>query len=170
LNPWAGAEQTPTVDTIEFGRDALVDEAAQIWAEATATRDGVDEVPALDISRPVIKRVLSGSDRAFLLVARAGDGTAAGFAAIGPAAGDDVAEVEYLGVRPGQWGRGIGEALLAEARRRLRSAGYARAELSVYSGNQRAVELYERLGWRRRGQPTPHPRTGKAEQRYELTL
>jgi ribosomal protein S18 acetylase RimI-like enzyme len=150
----------------------LLDEAAQIWAEATTTRDGQDHVPALDVSRPVIQGVLDRSPRAFLLLARAGDGTAAGFAAIEPVAGrgDAIAQVSYVGVRPGLWGQGIGEELLLEALRRLKAAGYARVELSVYLDNRKAVALYERLGWRPAGRPAPHRRTGKPEQRYELRL
>jgi ribosomal protein S18 acetylase RimI-like enzyme len=113
----------------------------------------------------------SRSPRAFLLIARSADQTATGFAAVEPAPGrPDVAQVSYLGVRPRQWGQGTGEILLRQARRRLKAAGYASAELSVYTDNQRATALYERLGWQAVGPPTAHPKTGKAEQRYELHL
>jgi ribosomal protein S18 acetylase RimI-like enzyme len=107
----------------------LLDVAAQIWAEATTTRDGHDQIPALDVSRPVIQGVLDRSPLAFLLIARAADGTAAGFAAIEPVAGssETIAQVSYIGVRPGLWGQGIGEELLLEALRRLKAAGYALA-------------------------------------------
>jgi transcriptional regulator with XRE-family HTH domain/tetratricopeptide (TPR) repeat protein len=40
------------------GRTPLIDEAARIWAEATAARDGHAQVPELDVSRPVIQGVL----------------------------------------------------------------------------------------------------------------
>ena len=154
------------------GRGDLVDEAAQIWAEATAARDGSGEVPGLEVSRPVIQEVLDRSARALLLIARSADGTAAGFAVVEPLAGRDkpVVEVSYIGVRPRLWGHGVGERLLQEIRGRLTAAGHARAELSVYADNHRAIALYERLGWRPRGMPTAHPRTRKAEQRYELRL
>jgi ribosomal protein S18 acetylase RimI-like enzyme len=150
----------------------LLDMAAQIWAEATTTRDGRDEMPALDVSRPVIQGVLDRSPRAFLLIARAADGTAAGFAAIEPVAesSETTAQVSYIGVRPQLWGQGIGETLLLETLRRLKAAGYTRVELSVYPDNRKAVALYERLGWRPVGRPAPHPRTGKPEQRYELRV
>jgi ribosomal protein S18 acetylase RimI-like enzyme len=147
----------------------LLDAAAQIWAEATTTRDGHDEMPALDVARPVIQGVLDRSPRAFLLIARAADGTAAGFAAVEPVA-ESVAQVSYIGVRPQLWGQGIGETLLLETLQRLKAAGYACVELSVYLDNRKAVALYERLGWRPVGRPAPHPRTGKREQRYELHL
>jgi ribosomal protein S18 acetylase RimI-like enzyme len=162
------------VDVLDSaGRDPLLlDMAAQIWAEATSTRDGQANVPALDVSRPVIQGVLDRSPRAFLLIARAADGTAAGFAAIEPAAdgSETRAQVSYIGVRPQLWGQGIGETLLLETLRRLKAAGYACVELSVYLDNRKAVALYERLGWRPVGRPAPHPRTGKPEQRYELPL
>jgi len=83
------------VDVIDAaGRDPLSDDAAQIWAEATAARDGHDEVAGLDVSRPVIQGVLDRSSRALLLIARSADGTA-GFAAVEPLAGsgDAVAQV-----------------------------------------------------------------------------
>jgi ribosomal protein S18 acetylase RimI-like enzyme len=172
------------VDVIDApGRDHLIDDAAQIWAEATAARDGDDEVPGLDVSRPVIQSVLDRSSRALLLIARSADGTAAGFAVIEPLGGrnEAVAEVSYVGVRPRLWGQGVGERLLLEGQgvgerllleigQRLKTAGYASVELSVYVDNRRATALYERVGWLPTGGPGAHPRTGKPEQRYELRL
>jgi ribosomal protein S18 acetylase RimI-like enzyme len=129
-------------------------------------------MPALDVSRAVIQGVLDRSPQAFLLIAWAADGTAAGFAAIEPVAesSETIAQVNYIGVRPQLWGQGIGETLLLETLRRLKAAGYIRVELSVYLDNRKAVALYERLGWRPVGRPAPHPRTGKPEQRYELRV
>jgi ribosomal protein S18 acetylase RimI-like enzyme len=154
------------------GRAPLIDEAAQIWAEATAARDGRDEVPGLEDSRPVIQSVLDRSEQSLLLIARSADGTAAGFVAIEPVANrsEPTGEVAYFGVRPRCWGLGVGETLLLETRRRLKAAGYAAVELSVYVDNHRATALYERVGWRAFGQPTPHQRTRKPEQRYALRL
>jgi ribosomal protein S18 acetylase RimI-like enzyme len=154
------------------GRAPLIDEAAQIWAEATAARDGRDEVPGLEDSRPVIQAVLDRSEQSLLLIARSADGTAAGFAAIEPVPerNESTAEVSYLGVSPQCWGQGVGEALLLDTCRRLRAAGYAAIELFVYVDNHRATALYERVGWRAFGQPTAHQRTGKPEQRYALRL
>jgi ribosomal protein S18 acetylase RimI-like enzyme len=170
------ARQTRPVELIEVtGREALVDEAAQTWAEATAARDG-GRVPSLDLARPVIQAVLDRSPRSFLLVLRSPDGTPAGaragFAAVEPVPGavERAAEVSFLGVRPAAWGHGVGEALLRAVERRLMADGYTSAQLLVYTSNQRATDLYERLGWRPLGLPAPHPRTGKPEQRYELPL
>jgi len=149
---------------------ADIDVAAQIWAEATAARDGAENVADLSASRPVIETVLARSPESFVLIARtAATCVSAGFVAVGPS-GEGRAQVSYLGVRPGSWGHGVGELLLREVQARLAATGYWTAELSVYVDNTRAVALYERLGWRTYGAPTPHPRTGKPEQRYELQL
>jgi len=80
------------------------------------------------------------------------------------------AEVRYVGVRPAMWGRGVGEQLLTDLRSRLKSADFSSAQLLVYTDNPRALALYERPGWRARGEPSLHPHTGKPEQRYELEL
>jgi ribosomal protein S18 acetylase RimI-like enzyme len=161
------------VDVIEATRNSGdVDDAARIWAEATAARDGDDSVAGLDVARPVIQRVLDRSPGSFLLIARSGEGDATGFAAIEPlkSTGKTVAQVSYLGVRPQAWGQGIAERLLLDLRSRLKAAGFTHAELFVYVENVRAARLYERTGWLPRGAPTPHPRTLKPEQRYELCL
>jgi len=154
-----------------------LEEAAQIWAEATAFRDGESEIAGLSDSLPIIEAVLDRSQKAFVLLARADTGDAAGFAAVEPITAESTtepigtrAEVAYFGVRPSMWGRGVGRLLLRQVQSRLTSAGYTHAELSVYAANVRAVTLYERLGWQPVGEPTRHRRTGKLEQRYELVL
>jgi ribosomal protein S18 acetylase RimI-like enzyme len=161
------------VDVIEARAGSpQVDEVAQIWAEATAARDGDEDVADLEVSRPLIAGVLDRSPRALLLIARTGEGTAAGFAAVEPlgSADESAAEIRYLGVRPRMWGHGVGEALLRALPERLREAGFGRAVLSVYADNSRATALYERLGWQLSGAATPHRLTGKPERHYELRL
>jgi ribosomal protein S18 acetylase RimI-like enzyme len=166
------------VDVVEARRGSReLDETAQIWAEATAFRDGESDVAGLTDSLPIIEAVLDRSPQAFVLLARADSGGAAGFAAVEPTTAESAtgptgtrAELSYFGVRPSMWGRGVGRLLLREVQSRLTSAGYTHAELSVYVANVRAVTLYERLGWQPVGAPTPHRRTGKPEQRYELVL
>lgn len=173
LEPPPNGGQTLFVGLVEATRNGDdVTDAAQIWAETTAARDGDDKVPGLDVARPVIQGVLDRSPRSFLLIARSADGTATGFAATEPlrSVNETGAQLSYLGVRPHLWGQGIAERLLLELRSRLKAAGFTRAELAVYVENVRATALYERLGWRACGAPTPHPRTRKPEQRYELRL
>jgi ribosomal protein S18 acetylase RimI-like enzyme len=113
------------VDVFETFADRNIDDAAQIWAEATAARDGDIEVPGLQLSRPVIEQVLNRSPRSRLLIARSRDGVAMGFAATEPHLGDDesVAQLRYLGVRPSAWGQRVGETLLRELEVVLRASG-----------------------------------------------
>lgn len=161
------------MDVVEASRGSReLEDAAQIWAEATAFRDGEREIADLADSLPILEAVLDRSPQAFVLLAQAEGGVAAGFAAVEPAAGTSGtrAEVSFLGVRPSMWGRGVAQLLLSQVESRLANAGYTHAELSVYVTNARAVTLYERFGWKPVGAPTPHRRTSKPEQRYELAL
>lgn len=146
-----------------------VDDAAMVWAQATAARDGDADVATLDLSRPVIRAVLDSSPRSALLVALDAAEHVVGFAAVAPAPGDGtVAEIYYLGVRPDRWGHGVGRQLLQALPARLTAAGFAHAQLAVYTDNARAVALYEGLGWGLNGAPAPHARTGRLEQQYLL--
>lgn len=144
-----------------------LDTAAQIWAEATAARDGNDDVAPLELSRPVIQHLLdlSGS---FLLVAEV-SGTVAGFATAAPA-GAGVAGLHYLAVGPRFAGAGVGKTLLGALPGELTLRGFTEAALKVYVDNFRAVRLYETAGWRPRGAPSVHPRSGRLEQEYRLKL
>ncbi|MET9232673.1 GNAT family N-acetyltransferase [Lentzea sp. NPDC003310] len=140
-----------------------VDDAASIWAHAVAKRDGYDEVPTLGEARPGVESALA-KEPSVLLIAREG-GRAVGFLAGGPQ-GTDTAYVNYVGVHPDAWGRGVGEALLRALPGALAENGYGRAELLVFVDNVQGVRLYERLGWIKVGDPVPHPRHGRLEQRY----
>jgi ribosomal protein S18 acetylase RimI-like enzyme len=150
---------------------AHVDAVADIWARATAARDGDQEAAGLQESRPVIESVLGSSPRAVLVIALEGE-KELGFAAVTPLDGEhaSTAEVRYLGVEPDAWGRGVGRALMAALPGELRALGFERARLSVYTDNERAVDLYVRAGWRPDGPFSVHPRTGKTEQGYQLDL
>jgi 2-oxoisovalerate dehydrogenase E1 component alpha subunit len=73
---------------VESALGQFVDDAAQIWAEATAKRDNDPEIAPLALSRPVIDAVLSSSVRSRLLVAVDTTGHVVGFTAVGPSAGE----------------------------------------------------------------------------------
>lgn len=45
------------------------------------------------------------------------------------------------------WGLGIGRALMDACIECARSAGYVQLELTVVSGNERAISMYERVGF-----------------------
>ncbi|PSJ58514.1 GNAT family N-acetyltransferase [Pseudaminobacter soli (ex Li et al. 2025)] len=153
------------------GTGTHVDAAAQIWAEATAKRDGDADVAPLELARPIIQRVLEGSPHAFLLIVLAGE-TAAAFAAIAPwgEVEDREAEIHYLGVAPAFWGHGAGGFLLEGAAREMQLRGFVRARLSVYADNPAALRLYEGAGWRVHGEGKIHPHSGRLEREYRLTL
>lgn len=56
-----------------------------------------------------------------------------------------------LGVLRSHWGRGVGAQLLGEAIAWARTTGIARLELGVMTDNERAVRLYEKVGFRVEG-------------------
>lgn len=87
-----------------------------------------------------------------LLVAE-GDGTFAGFLSV---EGSLVPRLRHcghlaLGVLRSWWGRGVATGLITEALRWAPTAGISRLELSVMTTNERAIALYERLGFRFEG-------------------
>ncbi|MGI5501895.1 N-acetyltransferase family protein [Lentzea sp. CA-135723] len=152
---------------IKHGGPDDVDAAALIWAHAVARRDGYDEVPTLAEARPGVENALIG-ERSFLLLALE-SGRAVGFVAGGPQETDGRAFLNYVGVHPDAWGRGVGEALLRALPDTLIKNGYETVELLVFVDNVRGVLLYERLGWIKVGDPVPHPRHGRLEQRYAFS-
>ena len=66
-----------------------------------------------------------------------------GFAALGPARGEDAVtgELYAIYVHPGRWRHGLGRALLAHATQQLSALGYANAILWVLESNVRARTL-----------------------------
>jgi ribosomal protein S18 acetylase RimI-like enzyme len=74
----------------------------------------------------------------------------AGFATFGGSRDEDargLGEVYALYVDPDRHHGGVGRQLMAEARRRLREAGFDDAILWVLDGNDRARRFYEGEGW-----------------------
>jgi ribosomal protein S18 acetylase RimI-like enzyme len=71
----------------------------------------------------------------------------AGYALLGRA--DDVGYVQRLAIRPDAQGRGLGPALLGDGLRWLRARGARSAYVNTQVENARALELYERAGFRR---------------------
>ena len=57
-------------------------------------------------------------------------------------------EVEQVYVSAAHRGRGVSDALLAEAERQVHANGHGEAWLAVAAGNTRARAFYERQGWR----------------------
>lgn len=149
------------------GGPGHVDAAALIWAHAVTARDGYDEVPSLEEARPGIENALANEPSLLLLAFEGGE--AVGFLAGGPQE-TDTAYINYVGVHPDWWGKGVGEALLRALPAALTASGYKHAQLLVYVDNPRGVRLYERLGWTKIGEPAPYPGNGRLEQRYVFSV
>jgi ribosomal protein S18 acetylase RimI-like enzyme len=166
--------QAPPIRVEVDGSRQHLEDAARIWAEATAVRDRESEIAPLALSREVIRAALDGSPRSLLLVALDESECALGFVAAvpRPASGGDAKPVEltHVGVDPAVWGGGVGSTLLRSTADALRAEGFSRAFLEVYEDNERAVGLYERLGWRPTGAVHPHPRSGRALRDFTLEL
>ena len=64
---------------------------------------------------------------------------------------ETVGEIMAIFVRPEEWGLGIGQALMREAMARLRDGGWVEVVLWVIRRNYRAVDFFERLGFRMDG-------------------
>lgn len=154
------------MEIIEGGPEH-VDAAALIWAHAVAARDGYDEVPSLEEARPDLEDALANEPSVLLLAFE--DGEPVGFLAGGPQE-TDTAYINYVGVHPDAWGKGVGTALLRALPDALTKSGYKHAQLLVYVDNVRGVRLYERLGWVKIGEPAPYPGNGRLEQRYAFSV
>jgi GNAT superfamily N-acetyltransferase len=70
-----------------------------------------------------------------------------GYAITGCAA--DVGYLQRLAVHPSQQGRGIGAALVADALQWLRARNATTASVNTQEANDRALSLYERMGFER---------------------
>ncbi|MFG6402889.1 GNAT family N-acetyltransferase [Microbacterium sp. P04] len=141
-------------------RDACI----EIWLEALRARDGREQ------GADVAARARSKFDRPLVRFAVAVD-EASGFALTVDAVSDGrVAVLELLAVAPGDAGRGLGRALVADAIDASMRLGYSALELHVRAGNVRAEKLYVASGFIPRGEPEPHPLGGAPLIRYSRPL
>jgi len=95
---------------------------------------------------------------AVVRVAIAGGGEPGGFVLIDPASG----YLDQIAVHPELWGKGVAEALIAEARR----ISPEKIVLDVNADNPRAVAFYQRQGFREIGRGV-NPRSGLATLKLE---
>lgn len=117
-----------------------------------------DALEALSNERePVWRRALIADPpaRTHTLVADEA-GRVTGFAQLGPARlesddSESIGELFAIYVLPEASGRGIGQALMAEALNRLRGGGFSEAILWVLEDNLRTRRFYERSGWHEDG-------------------
>lgn len=109
------------------------------------------------------------------LVAEVGEDVVA-FAITGPSldddAGETTGELDGFYADPDVWGRGTGQALLAEATGELLRAGFRDATLWTASENHRPRRIYERAGWRTDGAERRRSLGGTdfTEVRYRIEL
>lgn len=84
------------------------------------------------------------------------EGALAGFAVWGtedeggshvPAGTRTYGAVSDLWIEPGQRGRGIARALIAEVEDRLRARGIGQLQITAVAGNDQALRLYRALGY-----------------------
>jgi GNAT superfamily N-acetyltransferase len=66
-------------------------------------------------------------------------------------AASPVAVVHRLMIEPRHQGRGLARRMMTFAEQRAREMGYAAIRLDAYSGNPRALRLYQALGYRDAG-------------------
>ncbi|HWS35100.1 MAG TPA: GNAT family N-acetyltransferase [Actinoplanes sp.] len=118
--------------------------AANIWAGATAKRDGLLVPAAAEEKLPGIQHRLSTSTGSLHVAYLRGE--PAGFALV--VTHESALELVYLAVAPEAWGAGIGGSLLTYVDDLARVAGVGCLELWVIDDNERAVRVYERSGWK----------------------
>ena len=98
----------------------------------------------------------------------------AGFVSVGPALDEPepLGELFAIYVLPEASGRGIGQALMAEALSRLRGDGYDEAILWVFEDNPRTRRFYESAGWQADGgvKDDTMLETAVRELRYRIRL
>ena len=104
-----------------------------------------------------------------------GGGTVVGVCSFGPRrepASETVGEIYALHVRPDVTRRGLGQALLDKALRRLAARGCGSSVLWVLRDNANARRFYEAQGWAFTGEEFVEDRGGFAipETRYAITL
>jgi GNAT superfamily N-acetyltransferase len=98
-----------------------------------------------------------------------------GFAGLGLARpGDDpsLGELRAIYVLPEEWGRGVGQALMARALEQLREEGFVEAMLWVLEDNPRPHRFYELSGWHADGEVKEEEWLGSLvrEVRYRIDL
>jgi ribosomal protein S18 acetylase RimI-like enzyme len=86
--------------------------------------------------------VEGGAVQGFVLLGEARPESVDGLEAPGP-----LGEVHAINLRPGAWGRGLGDRLLEAAEQALARRGVRTAVLWVIASNDRARRLYDRRGW-----------------------
>ena len=140
--------------------------AAQIWAAATARRDGLSEPVAPERKLPGLRTALAVPG-ARLHLATQGD-LPVGFVVLVPSGSR--LELRYLGVTPSAWGDGVATQLLDHVTSCATRGGFDAAELWVLADNDRAIAVYMRAGWVLTSDTKSQIDTQRTETRLELRV
>jgi ribosomal protein S18 acetylase RimI-like enzyme len=119
------------------------------------------------LSRRSLRYFIAAGDR--VLVAVYAEGLA-GYALVIWRKGGRTARLYSIAVDPGRAGRGVGRALLAAVQTHATEHGCKVLRLEVRENNQRAIALYDRLGYRRFGRYEDYYDDGAAALRLEKRL
>ncbi len=139
----------PAVD-VRMARADELDAIAELWRQSALAMDGrAREVPPAEAMRRRVDAELRSGWQLF--VARR-QSRLVGMLATRPAE----AWLDQIFVAPGEWGTGVGKALLDTAKRAM-PQGF---QLRVASANERARHFYEHEGMRRLREGS-HPWTGE---------
>jgi ribosomal protein S18 acetylase RimI-like enzyme len=118
----------------------------------------VDDRQTWAVRSQLYAELLAKPDTVLLLASADGAVIGYGLAHVSPASGtwvadtwqtgDRVGEIESLAVQPGYRGQGIGSRLLTALTAELATAGVRDLVLGVLPGNDAAIRLYQRQGFR----------------------
>ncbi|MER8475063.1 peptidase C39 family protein [Mesorhizobium sp. M1163] len=141
-----------------------------------ARASDVDDLAAIEkavfssdrISRRSFRQLIE-RDTAELLVGES-DGRVAGYAVVLFRKGSGVARLYSIAVGPFFGGRGVGRLLLEEAETAAFEHGRMMLRLEVREDNPRAIQIYERSGYRKIGREPDYYEDGATALRYEKTL
>jgi GNAT superfamily N-acetyltransferase len=162
-------------------RDATIGDAEAIarvrtrsWQEAYRHLFTPDELAGISADDSV-QWWRDAIARGFLILVAEHDGAVQGFASGGLSRDEDapgVGELMMIYVEPEAWGKGLGQALIAELESRLREQSYEEALLWVAEDNPRTRRFYELAGWEPDGTQRPVEFLGReiSEVRYRKSL
>ena len=118
----------------------------------------VDDQQTWAARRALYAELLGKPGTVLLLASLGGDLVGYGLAHVMPAGetwvadtwqtGDRIGEIESLAVLPSHRGQGIGTQLLAGLERELQAGGVSDLIIGVLAGNEAAIRLYQRRGYR----------------------
>jgi mycothiol synthase len=131
----SGWEVRPVADSSEFSR--RVELHREVWAPSQLTQSAYERLRGAPGFLPELDLVLVQPDGEF-----------ASYAICWFDPGSRSGIFEPVGTRPDVQGKGLGRLIMFEGLRRLKALGARMALVSTSTFNQRAVKLYEAVGFR----------------------